>query len=130
MTLNYKSRFDTDAVVRLTDNMIIGPEQEEWTEYQAWLAEGNTPLEADPIPVYVPPVVPMWAVRVVLKNHNLFDQAQAAIDASDNKAIKAIWEYGNTANRDSPAIATLAATLNLSEEQVDNMFIEAYQINV
>lgn len=42
--MNYKTRQETDAVVRLSDNKIIGPEQEqEWAEYQAWLAEGNLP---------------------------------------------------------------------------------------
>lgn len=52
----YQSRFDTDAVVRLSDNMIIGPEHEqEWSEYQSWVADGNTPLPPDPLPVYTPP---------------------------------------------------------------------------
>jgi len=47
--LNYKSRNDTEAVVRLTDGMIIGPEHtEEWAEYQAWLSKGNTPEDPDP----------------------------------------------------------------------------------
>lgn len=129
--LNYKSRHETNAVVRLTDGAIIGPESYvDWSEYQAWLAEGNTPLEADPIPVYVPQQVPMWAVRVVLKNNNLFDQAQAAIDASNDDALKAVWEYGNNANRTSPAINSLATTLNLTSEQVDQMFIEANALDV
>jgi hypothetical protein len=52
----YQSRFDTDAVVRLSDNMIIGPEHgQEWAEYQDWLAAGNKPLDPEPLPVYVPP---------------------------------------------------------------------------
>lgn len=52
----YQARFDTDAVVRLADNMIIGPEHvEEWTEYQAWRAKGNVPLGPAPIP-YFPPL--------------------------------------------------------------------------
>lgn len=43
--LNYQRRNETDAVVRLTDNFIIGPEnQEAWEEYQNWLKEGNIPL--------------------------------------------------------------------------------------
>ena len=51
----YKARHDTDAVVRLSDNMIIGPEhEEEWAEYQAWLAEGNAPDEPDPLPEPLP----------------------------------------------------------------------------
>jgi hypothetical protein len=55
-TTGYKARFDTDAVVRLSDNMIIGPEHvEEWADYQAWLAEGNVVEDPDPIP-YMPPL--------------------------------------------------------------------------
>lgn len=52
----YQARFDTEAVIRLSDNMIIGPENlTEWAEYQAWVADGNTPLAPEPLPVYVPP---------------------------------------------------------------------------
>ena len=48
--MSYQARHDTNAVVRLSDNMIIGPEHsEEWTEYQAWLAEGNIPEDAPPV---------------------------------------------------------------------------------
>jgi hypothetical protein len=51
MILNYKARYHTNAVVRLTDNMIIGPEhEEEWTEYQQWLSTGNKPEDPDPLP--------------------------------------------------------------------------------
>lgn len=48
MTISYQLRHDTDAVVRLSDNAIIGPLDElEWEEYQQWLAEGNTPEPAE-----------------------------------------------------------------------------------
>lgn len=54
----YQSRFDTDAVVRLSDNMVIGPENlAEWAEYQAWVSKGNTPLAPEPLPVYTPPTI-------------------------------------------------------------------------
>lgn len=129
--MEYQSRFDTDAVVRLSDNMIIGPENlTEWAEYQDWLAEGNTPLPPAPLPVYVPPQVPMWAVRTVLQNDNLFDQAQAAIEASTDNALKNVWEYGNFADRNSAAIASLSAALGLTSEQVDQMFIDANNLTV
>lgn len=56
VTTGYKKRFDTDAVVRLSDNMIIGPEHtSEWAEYQTWLAEGNVAADPDPLP-YMPPM--------------------------------------------------------------------------
>ena len=51
----YQARHDTDAVVRLSDNMIVGPEhEEEWYEYQSWLTEGNIPEEPEPLPDVLP----------------------------------------------------------------------------
>lgn len=127
----YQSRFDTNAVVRLSDNMVIGPENlSEWAEYEAWVAEGNTPLPPAPIPVPVPPQVPMWTVRTILQNDNLFDQAQAAINASTDNALKNVWEYGNFADRNSAAIASLSSSLGLTSEQVDQMFIDANNLTV
>lgn len=90
-----------------------------------------TPEEIAEIEAYVPPPqpipqqVPMWAVRTVLAAHDIFDEANAAITVSDNAALKNIWEYGNYAVRSSAAIASLAAALGLTDEQVDAFFIEA-----
>ena len=78
----------------------------------------------------VPQQVPMWAVRTVLQNDGLFDQAQAAITASTDNALKNVWEYGNFADRSSKAIASLAVTLNLTDAQVDQMFIDANNLEV
>jgi hypothetical protein len=56
--MEYQARFDTVAVVRLSDNMIIGPEHaQEWAEYMAWVSQGNKPLEPEPLPVYTPPTI-------------------------------------------------------------------------
>lgn len=74
---------------------------------------------------YVPSQVPMWAVRTVLENAGLISQAQSLITASDNIALKNIWEYGNFAERKSPAINSLAKSLGLKSEQVDQMFRDA-----
>lgn len=52
--LKYQCRKDTDAVVRLSDNMIIGPEhEEEWKEYQDWCCKGNTPLSHEEIEIAI-----------------------------------------------------------------------------
>lgn len=46
----YISRFDTNAVVRKRDNMIVCPQMpEEWAEYQNWLSEGNVADPPEPI---------------------------------------------------------------------------------
>lgn len=78
----------------------------------------------------VPQQVPMWAVRTVLQNDNLFDQAETAINASADNALKNVWEYGNFADRNSKSIASLAAILNLTDAQVDQMFIDANSLEV
>lgn len=85
-------------------------------------------MEQPPAPV--PQQVPMWAVRTVLQNDDLFDQAQAAINASTDNALKNVWEYGNYAARSSKAIASLAVTLNLTDAQVDQMFFDANSLEV
>ena len=99
-------------------------------EIQAWLAEGNTPNPYVPPPPAIPQQVPMWAVRTVLQSDGLFDQAQALIEASTDNALKNVWEYGNFADRNSAAIATLATALGLTSEQVDQMFIDANNLTV
>jgi hypothetical protein len=88
------------------------------------------PWIMDQPPIIVPQQVPMWAVRTILQNDNLFGQAQAAITASTDNALKNVWEYGNFADRNSKAIASLAVTLNLTDAQVDQMFIDANNLEV
>ena len=99
-------------------------------EYRAWLAEGNTPNPYVPPPPAIPQQVPMWAVRTVLQNDGLFDPADALVEASTDNALKNVWEYGNFADRNSSAIATLSAALGLTSEQVDQMFIDANSLSV
>lgn len=90
-------------------------------EQAAWEAEQAA---------YVPPQVPMWAVRTVLQMDGLFDQAQTLVDASTDLALKNIWEYGNDALRSSPAINSLGAALGLSNEEIDQMFRHANSLVV
>jgi hypothetical protein len=49
---------------------------------------------------------------------------------SPNNTLKNVWEYGNYADRNSKAIASLASTLNLTDAQVDQMLINANSLEV
>jgi hypothetical protein len=93
-------------------------------------AEANAAAQEAARAAYVPPQVPMWSVRTVLQNDGLFDQAQTLITASTDNALKNIWEYGNFAERTSPAINSLATALGLTSEQVDQMFKDANALTV
>ena len=132
MTINYILNENGRLALRYIDSVNTGTwvDTETNPEYLAWLAEGNTPNPYVPPPPAIPQQVPMWAVRTVLQNDGLFDQAQALIEASTDNALKNVWEYGNFADRNSNAVASLAAALDLTSEQVDQMFIDANDLSV
>lgn len=135
--MNYRFTDDTGLVVAKIDadgksrvSFLAEGEGEYQNEYRAWLEAGNVTEPYVPPPPPIPQQVPMWAVRTVLQNDGLFDQAQALIEASTDNALKNVWEYGNFADRNSNAIASLAAALDLTSEQVDQMFIDANNLSV
>ena len=99
-----------------------------------------TPEEIAAIPPPPPPPVPQevtnFQARALLMNmpvnaegRSLFDDVNDALRAVGGVAFQA-WEYGTVFPRDSELIATLSAQFNLTDEQLDQMFIAAAQIAV
>ena len=130
--IQYRLNKDGSWAIKLVDGEPNGELLNTQTsqEYLAWIDDGNTPLPYVPPPPAIPQQVPMWAVRTVLQNDGLFDQAQALIEASTDNALKNVWEYGNFADRNSNAINSLGAALGLTSEQIDQMFIDANNLTV
>ena len=95
------------------------------TEEDIAAAEALKEISDAQTAAYVPASVPLWAVRVVLKKNNLFQQAQVAIENSGNESLQILWEYGNYADRNSQSIAALGQALGLNSSQIDDMFREA-----
>lgn len=93
MTTNYK--LASEGVFRLPDMAHIPahPDNADWRQYQEWLAEGNTPLPADPPS---PPTqdeldaeaAKQYAKLVALKNMTPA-QVQAWVDANINNLADA-----------------------------------------
>ena len=65
--------------------------------------------------------------RMALSDAGLLADAQTLVNAGDEKT-KIAWEYALTWERTSPMIETLAAALNLTDTQVDDLFRAAQQI--
>lgn len=84
----------------------------------------NRPPEPTPVPYSVK----LWAVRTVLQNTNQFDQIQADIASSSDNALKNFWEYGTDLVRTSTILTSFTKTLNYTDAQIDQLFVDADNI--
>lgn len=85
----------------------------------------------------VPEDVPLWCLRTVLKIMGLFDTVQTTInnmpETTDEEigfkvGAKEGWEYSNTVLRKSKTTLFVQQVLNLTDQQVDDIFTEANKI--
>lgn len=138
----------TNAVLRRSDNMIIGPEHEvEWAEYQAWLAAGNTPDPADPDPVYVPLIISdrqffqQAAVAGIITQAEALAAVQTGTipamlqmiidelpDANQRFAATMLLAGATQFERNHPLTVEVGTHLGLTTAQVDDFFIAAAQL--
>ena len=104
----------------------------ERTEYNCTTGEYKviqlTQAEIDAIPVYIPQkvkTVSMRQARLALLQSGLLTQVNSAISnmiglAGDQARV--VWEFSNTVERDNPLIAQLGVALNLTSNQLDDLF--------
>ena len=80
-------------------------------------------------PVIVPEQVSAYQARVQLERSGLLSSVQGLMDdpATDAEA-KIAWEYATVFVRSSPFIASLAPGLGLTEQQLDQLFVDAVQV--
>lgn len=86
-----------------------------------------TQQEVDALPVAVDPipqVVSMAQARITLRRATLLSTVNALIAAADAETQDA-WEYATELRRDIPLVLTLAGALNLTSQQVDDLFTAA-----
>lgn len=155
MTADYQSRngtmaggLPTNAVLRRRDGMIVGPEHEdEWAEYQAWLADGNTPDSPDPDPVPVPQVISdrQFFQQAAILGVITQDEALAAVQTGaipavlqtvvdgitdpDQKFAATMLLSGATIfERYHPFTNAVGAALGWTSDQVDQFFVAASKL--
>ena len=76
-----------------------------------------------------PKVVSMFQARAALMQAGLFDTVDAALKEEGGIALQA-WEYATEVRRDSDLVKSMAAQLNLTDEQVDSLFAAAHNIKI
>ena len=88
--------------------------------------------EWHPLPVEstgIQNVVTMRQARHALLNAGLLDAVDAAIsaipDETERRQAQIDWEYATEVRKDWPWVQTLSTALGLTEEQLDQLFIEA-----
>jgi hypothetical protein len=86
-------------------------------------------FSAPPAPIKSPPkIVSMRQARLALLQAGLLSTVNTAIAAMTGDAGEAArieWEYATEVNRDKALVQSLALSLNLTETQLDNLFIAA-----
>jgi hypothetical protein len=92
-----------------------------------WMWDGETASPPPPPPPVVPREITMRQARLVLLGAGLLDDIAPAIDAlpsPQKEAAQIEWEYSNTMQRTNPLITALAPALNLTDAQIDQLFIQ------
>ncbi len=82
-------------------------------------------IEPEPI-IIIPNSITMRQTRLYLLSLNLLDEVEAFV--SQNQAWQIEWEYANEVLRTNQLITAMQNALNLTDEQVDTMFLEASKL--
>lgn len=96
-----------------------------WSE-----ADGFTPPEQVEETAPVPAVVSRLQARLALLGAGMLQAVEDHIADSGDAMLQLVWAEATEWRRDSPTIATIAAALELTEDQVDQLFRAAGEISV
>lgn len=75
-----------------------------------------------------PEQVANWKLTIVLEEAGYIDQINAMMEQAKFR-VRHAWENATNISRTSPALNAAAEQLGLTEEQVDQLFIEAEKIS-
>ena len=131
MTLNIVDTEDNHHFSTGTFKTVIENDIEVEKEILIPLEEYCLTLEiaeySEPVyPTIIPSSITMRQVRLYLLSKDLLDNVGALV--STNKAWQIEWEYANEVLRTNQLIPAMQSTLNLTNEQVDTMFLEASKL--
>jgi hypothetical protein len=67
--------------------------------------------------------------RILLKQMGLLDQVNAMVENAGDPALQIYWEYALSWDRENPYISSMANLLGMGEDDLENFYLQASQIN-
>lgn len=126
--MNYKLTQGA-TIIRGDDHAFIpvDPANKDYQAYLTWVADGNTPDPADPVepPPACPQEVSPRQLRLALNSTGLLTAIEKAVTDSTDAVLKIEWDYATVFKRHHPSVLAMAAALNKTPEDMDNLFILA-----
>jgi hypothetical protein len=113
-----------EGIRRVSDGAFIPEDARnaDWIAYTKWLAEGNTPADADPVPVPQPTVAKRPAIMRALDKAGLLEACRAAV-ASAGPLVQELW-LSPEFHIDDPTLVAMATQLGIAD-QLPTLFAEA-----
>lgn len=93
-----------------------------------YTGHGFFPVEDEPLPPVVPDSVSRMQAKMALLAGGLLSTVEAAVGASADPALQLYWADASHFHRDHAALIAMTASLGMTSEQVDALFIAASEI--
>ena len=122
-----KEELKVDYLGKIKDEhtLLIPKEFDEWDEISKnWIEDMELKKEYEKS--LIPQVITIRQARLQLLEVGLLDDVEALV-ALDRKS-KIEWEYASEVYMQSPLIEAAKGALNLTDAQIDNMFVEASKL--
>lgn len=117
---------DYDAALQRLGELVFDPKNDCFT-YPV-IDKTREELEAERLALIPASITPTQG-RILLKQMGILDQVNAMVENSTDQALQIYWEYALSWDRDNPYISSMANLLGMGEEQLNQFFINASNIN-
>jgi hypothetical protein len=115
---------ESNSILRIEDGAVIPKgDNGDWQIYEAWLAEGNTPILPDELPKLIREL-DATTLRLSLLKLNLLDDVEEKL-ATLPRAAQIAWEYSIIIKEDSVLVQEIISKLNLD---IDLIFKTALEL--
>lgn len=127
---NYaKRRLEYPPMVEQIAAMWKGPSSKDYEDIQNKIKQIKYKYPIESSETFVPLVVTPFQAKAALFQAGLLSEVETHI-ANSEPLVQMAWNEALEFKRYSPAILNLASSLGWSEQQLDDLFINAYDINI